>query len=52
MGRKKLWDERILLPLKAEMLEQIDAALRDGEARLDLIREAIDRELKRRGRSR
>jgi hypothetical protein len=50
MGRKKLWDERILLPLKSETLEKIDAALADGEARLDLIREAIDRELKRRGR--
>jgi hypothetical protein len=30
------------------MWGQIDAALRDGEARLDLIREAIERELKRR----
>lgn len=48
MGRKKLWDERILLPLKAETLGRVDAALRDGEARLDLIREAIERELKRR----
>jgi hypothetical protein len=50
MGRKKLWDERILLPLASETLEKIDAALADGEARLDLIREAIDRELKRRAR--
>ena len=50
MGRKKLWDERILLPLASETLEKIDAALADGEARLDLIREAIDRELKRRTR--
>lgn len=52
MGRKKLWDERILLPLKADTLEQIDAALGDGEARLDLIREAIERELRRRARAR
>jgi hypothetical protein len=50
MGRKKLWDERILLPLKIETLEQMDAALEDGETRLDLIREAIERELKRRKR--
>ncbi len=50
MGRKKLWDERILLPLKAETLERVDDALQDGEARLDLIREAIERELKRRWR--
>ncbi len=50
MGRKKVWDERILLPLKTETLERIDGLLTDGEARLDLIREAIERELKRRER--
>jgi hypothetical protein len=48
MGRKKLWDERILLPLAGETLERVDGALRDGETRLDMIREAIERELKRR----
>lgn len=41
MGRKKLWEERVLLSLKTEMLERLDAQLREGEARLDLIREAI-----------
>lgn len=50
MGRKKLWDERILLPLAAETLKRVDAALHGDETRLDLIREAIDRELKRRER--
>lgn len=50
MGRKKLWDERILLPLTAETLAAIDGALIEGETRLDLIREAIERELKRRKR--
>lgn len=50
MGRKKLWDTRILLPLAAETLERIDAALDDGQSRLDLIRQAIERELKRRER--
>ncbi len=50
MGRKKLWSERILLPLATETLQAVDAALQDGEARVDLIREAIERELKRRGR--
>jgi hypothetical protein len=50
MGRKKLWDERILLPLKSETLERLDGLLAEGEARLDLIREAIERELKRRER--
>lgn len=50
MGRKKLWDERILLPLSAETLKEIDASTGEGETRLDLIREAIERELKRRER--
>ncbi len=50
MGRKKLWNERILLPLASETLDRIDAALRDGEARLELVREAIERELRRRER--
>jgi len=48
MGRKKLWTERLTLPLNEEQVSRMDAALRDGEARLDLIREAIERELKRR----
>jgi hypothetical protein len=49
-GRKKLWDERILLPLASGTLERLDAALQDDETRLDLIRSAIERELKRRER--
>lgn len=48
MGRKKLWTARLTLPLTADTVERLDAALRDDEARLDLIREAIERELKRR----
>jgi hypothetical protein len=48
MGRKKVWEERILLPLKTETLERIDSALRKDETRLDLVREAIEKELKRR----
>jgi hypothetical protein len=50
MGRKKLWTERLTLPLDAETVERIDASLEKGEARLDMIRTAIDRELKRRAR--
>lgn len=50
MGRKKLWDERITLPISTEMLEGLDAALHKGETRLDLIRSAIEKELKRRER--
>lgn len=52
MGRKKLWTDRITLPLAAETIARIDGLLADGEARLDLIREAIDRELKRREKQR
>lgn len=48
MGRKKLWSERLTLPLAAETVERIDGVLEEGEARLDLIRSGIARELKRR----
>lgn len=48
MGRKKLWPERLTLPLTTEAVERIDASLEEGEARVDMIRTAIDRELKRR----
>ena len=45
MGRKKLWDRRITLPLDDTMLIAIDATLEPGEIRLDLIRQAIASEL-------
>lgn len=48
MGRKKEWDERILLPLKTETLERIDADREDGEDRVSWVRDAIERKLKRR----
>jgi len=51
MGRKKQWPERIVLPLAEGTTARIDAALAPGEVRLDLIRDAIERELKRRSRS-
>lgn len=50
MGRKKLWAENVNLTLPLGAKARMDAALRDGEDRLDLIREAIERELKRRDR--
>ena len=50
-GAQKAWDERIPLPLKAEVWERIDAHLSDGETRLDLVRQAIERELRRPKRS-
>jgi hypothetical protein len=48
VGRKKQYEERITLPLSADMLAAIDSSLADGEVRLDLIRAAIERELKKR----
>ena len=50
MGRKKLWDERLLVPLTKETVERLDAARQEGEDRLDVIRAGIERELKRRER--
>lgn len=50
MGRTKLFPVRITLPLESDMIKRIDALLQSDEARLDFIREAIRRELKRRER--
>lgn len=50
VGRKKLFEERITLPLPASMLAAVDASLREAEPRLDMIREAIEREIKRRSK--
>ena len=52
MGRKKLWDAQLRLPVTTEMVERVDAALDEGEARVNLIREAIERELRRRLKAR
>lgn len=48
VGRKKLWAENVNLTLPAGARARMDAALEEGEDRLDLIRKAIERELKRR----
>jgi hypothetical protein len=48
MGRKKLWAENINLTLPEGAKDRMNAALEEGEDRLDLIRDAIERELKRR----
>jgi hypothetical protein len=50
VGRKKLWSENINLTLPEGAKARMDAALEEGEDRLDLIRAAIERELKRRER--
>lgn len=48
MGRKKRWTENINLTLPEGAKAKMDSVLQDGEDRLDLIRHAIDREVKRR----
>lgn len=48
VGRKKLWAENVNLTLPEGAKARMDSALEEGEDRLDLIRKAIDRELKRR----
>lgn len=50
MGRKKEWNVRLTLPLTDETVERMDAVLQAGEARVDLIREGIEKELKKRER--
>ena len=52
VGRKKLWAENINLTLPEGAKARMDAALKEGEDRLDLIRSAIERELKRREKQR
>lgn len=47
-GRPRLFGTRILLSLPDSTLADIKAALRPKESRLDLIRAAISRELRRR----
>ena len=48
MGRKKLWHEAVNLTLAEGAKAEMDAVLNPGEDRLDLIRAAIAREVKRR----
>ncbi len=50
VGRKKEFDERITLPLSAEMLAKLDSFVTKDENRLAIIREALEREIKRRER--
>jgi hypothetical protein len=48
MARKKEFTEQIRLPLPTGATARIDSVLEEGEPRLDMIREAIEREIKRR----
>lgn len=48
MGRKKINDEQTPARFPAGTLARIDSVLDEKEKRSDLIREAVERELKRR----
>lgn len=50
MGRKQINAEQIPARLPAGTLDRIDAVLEDGEKRAELIRKAIERELRLRER--
>lgn len=50
VGRRKEFDESLRVPLVAGTTARMDAVLEPDEFRLDLIREAIEREIKRRER--
>jgi metal-responsive CopG/Arc/MetJ family transcriptional regulator len=48
MARRKIFEARVNLPLTAELLARIDAALESDEYRVDFIRDAIKDALQRR----
>ena len=50
MGRTKKWSEDMQARFPAGTFDRIDAVRNDGEDRTDFIREAVERELRRRER--
>lgn len=50
-GRRKEFEASLRLPLSAEMLADLDRVVGAEESRLDVIREAIAREVRRRDRA-
>ena len=48
MGRKKLWHQRTAVKFPQGTFERIAALLQKPEVRMDFIRNAVERELKRR----
>jgi hypothetical protein len=48
MGRKKLWSEDMQARFPEGTFARIESVLREEEDRTDFIREAVERELKRR----
>lgn len=51
VGRKRINDEQMPARFPAGTFARIDAVLRPGEKRADLIRSGVERELKRRERA-
>jgi hypothetical protein len=49
-GRKLLWPDKIVAPLKEGTLKRIVAVLLPSESKTDFLREAVERELSRRER--
>ena len=52
MGRKKLWAEDMVARFPEGTFERIKAVLVGKEDRTDFVREAVERELKRREKAR
>ncbi|NIJ18486.1 hypothetical protein FHS95_000155 [Sphingomonas naasensis] len=50
MGRKKRWAEDMVARFAEGTFARINGVLTEGEDRTDLVREAVDRELRRRER--
>lgn len=50
MGRKKRWAEDMQARFAEGTFDRIEAVLIEGEDRTDFVREAVERELKRRER--
>lgn len=51
MGRPKQWAQDMQARFPAGTFERIEAVLGEDESRTDFVREAVERELKRRGLS-
>lgn len=50
VGRKKRWAEDMVARFAEGTFARINGVLTEGEDRTDLVREAVDRELRRRER--
>lgn len=51
MGRKKMWAEDMQARFAEGTFQRIESVLEEGEDRTDFVREAVERELKRRERA-